>query len=263
MRWPASCPPQVTWYFILSPNLSDESVSIDSVIPHPRCDTTRRVCLVLWCSPTVNASLSERRVHKKTYCFNFFSYIGCVRAPGCAGGGGPGGRRVVCECAERCRVERLPAVFFLRSGVLAPFFWFFCVPIGLVRSCGTQSVRSYSTHTVSHSLTWWTRATLSRIFFTQMLHMENASPADITAFETKAAGRTGSVRNGVRCYGVRNPGVSNASTAPRRNGHLCSAGTSPRCSCNRNDLDLAQQVLVRWCQARCPPPHGRLRRRRR
>ena len=41
-----------------------------------------------------------------------FSVFGCVRGPGGAGGGGLGGRWVVCGRAGRCRVRRLPTVVF-------------------------------------------------------------------------------------------------------------------------------------------------------
>jgi hypothetical protein len=48
------------------------------------------------------------------------SVLGCFRGPGGAGGGGLGGKWVVCGRAGRYRVKRLPAVVFSRSGL-----WFF------------------------------------------------------------------------------------------------------------------------------------------
>jgi len=76
------------------------------------------------------------------------SVFGCVRGPGGAGGGGLGGRWVVCGRAGRCRVRRLPAVVFSRSGLWFFPVWGFCVPIGLVWSYDTRSVRGYSIHTL-------------------------------------------------------------------------------------------------------------------
>ena len=74
------------------------------------------------------------------------SVFGCVRGPGGAGGGGLGGRWVVCRCAGRCRVRRLPAVVFRGLGCGLSPFWGFCVPIGLVWSYDIRSVRGYSIH---------------------------------------------------------------------------------------------------------------------
>jgi hypothetical protein len=79
------------------------------------------------------------------------SVFGCVRGPGGAGGGGLGGRWVVCGRAGRRSVRRLPAIVFSRSGLWFFPFWGFCVPIGLVGLYDTRSVRGYSIHTLSLS----------------------------------------------------------------------------------------------------------------
>jgi len=95
------------------------------------------------------------------------SAFGRVRGPGGARGGGLGGRWVVCGRAGRCRVRRLPAVVFSRSGswffpVLGSFaclsVWFVCMIPGLYEAIqytlslslfGTRSVRGYSIHPLS------------------------------------------------------------------------------------------------------------------
>ena len=81
------------------------------------------------------------------------SAFGCVRGPGGAGGGGLGGRWVVCRCAGRCTVWV----------VVFPRFGGFCLPIGLVWSYDTRSVRGDSIHTLSlshsplyQSTSYWT-----------------------------------------------------------------------------------------------------------
>jgi len=56
------------------------------------------------------------------------SVSGCFRGPGGAGGGGLGGRWIVCGRAGRCRVRRLPAVVFRGLGcVFSPIGFFACL----------------------------------------------------------------------------------------------------------------------------------------